>query len=530
MENQVNSNLNELPNPFFYGGPVVGDMFRNREDELRWIFDRIGKRQSTSIVGERLSGKTSLLKRVKYIIEDSTRRKLYLPPERKIVCVHIDAQQTKSPPDFYRSIFEAVREQSTALLPSIDVPIDPVDPTTLLEKIYSQDVQLVVLADEFEETVKNGGLFTPDDFGRLRGLITKQYISLITGTIEQLGAFPQFHVLSSPFFNVFDPIRIGSFDEGSFDDFVAHYSATSPFPLQQYKDRIVQLAGRFPYFLQLACSLYFEAWRTKIEKLAKEEDEAGKKDVKAWRTKMEKLAEEETGKKVVLEPSDHQRIREQFADKSRSAFKYAWKHLSPEEKKALSFLATLTLEEQAQVIPALARLEPKRKAKLSPLIRRSKKQLDRELPSTDLSDQEKKDVLALASLSSEKREAALSLPKPKWVIPLLEDKGYILDRSRIFSDVFAEFVVQRVAEEQQSEAERKREDEGVSGEPKAPARTSEMVNFIAWVSTGLSTLGLLFSLFVLPISWWILLAMLVVAGLLLMWLISTTTAKMASHA
>ena len=51
-----------MSNPFFYGNPVPPDQFLDRRRELRRITGRIvNQGQSTAIVGEPRSGKTSLL-------------------------------------------------------------------------------------------------------------------------------------------------------------------------------------------------------------------------------------------------------------------------------------------------------------------------------------------------------------------------------------------------------------------------------------------------------------------------------------
>lgn len=51
-----------MPNPFYYGNPIPSEQFFNRRSQLRRITSRIvNQGQSTAIVGEPRSGKTSLL-------------------------------------------------------------------------------------------------------------------------------------------------------------------------------------------------------------------------------------------------------------------------------------------------------------------------------------------------------------------------------------------------------------------------------------------------------------------------------------
>ena len=49
-------------NPYRYGGPIRDpEWFFGRLEQMRTILDRIAKNECTALVGERRSGKTSLL-------------------------------------------------------------------------------------------------------------------------------------------------------------------------------------------------------------------------------------------------------------------------------------------------------------------------------------------------------------------------------------------------------------------------------------------------------------------------------------
>jgi len=77
-----------MSNPFFYGNPVPPDQFIDRRRELRRIVGRIVNRgQSTAIVGEPRSGKTSLLD---YLAAPEA-RELYSACEKRLVFSYLDA-------------------------------------------------------------------------------------------------------------------------------------------------------------------------------------------------------------------------------------------------------------------------------------------------------------------------------------------------------------------------------------------------------------------------------------------------------
>ena len=79
-----------MSNPFFYGNPVPPDQFLDRRRELRRIISRIvNQGQSTAIVGEPCSGKTSLLL---YLSASEMQTKLYGESGERLLFSYLDAQ------------------------------------------------------------------------------------------------------------------------------------------------------------------------------------------------------------------------------------------------------------------------------------------------------------------------------------------------------------------------------------------------------------------------------------------------------
>lgn len=69
-----------VPNPFYHGNPVAPDQFLDRRGELRRLVNRIVNRgQSSAVVGEPRTGKTSLLE---YLAAQDTRMQLYGQEEK----------------------------------------------------------------------------------------------------------------------------------------------------------------------------------------------------------------------------------------------------------------------------------------------------------------------------------------------------------------------------------------------------------------------------------------------------------------
>jgi len=79
-----------MSNPFFYGNPVPFDKLIDRHKEIRRIVGRIlNQCQSTAIVGEPRSGKTSLLL---YLAALETRKELYGADSKRMLFSFLDAQ------------------------------------------------------------------------------------------------------------------------------------------------------------------------------------------------------------------------------------------------------------------------------------------------------------------------------------------------------------------------------------------------------------------------------------------------------
>jgi len=111
-----------MSNPFFYGNPVPPDQFLDRRRELRRIISRIINRgQSTAIVGEPHSGKTSLLL---YLSAPETRTKLYGESGERLLFSYLDAQTLGgefSQAQFWEYALHPLHEQ--VIVPNPDSPL-----------------------------------------------------------------------------------------------------------------------------------------------------------------------------------------------------------------------------------------------------------------------------------------------------------------------------------------------------------------------------------------------------------------------
>lgn len=288
-------------NPYFYGGPVKSapDFF-GREEQLRTVFERLSKGGSTSLIGERRSGKSSLLY---YLMTDAAQH-IYSLDGRKPVFVYIDpALGLREPGDFYRELLEVLAEQVPELALKLNGGIGERQVVSALRKLAPR--RLVLLLDEFQE-ISSVGNFSGEFFRFLRGLASRYETCFITATMEELSECCPPEVVSSPFANIFAGVYLSSWTEAEFTLFLSETSQRSGVPLQAYHDAIQEVAGRFPFYVQMASSFYFDVWR----------------------------------KHGGITVQDHVNVKQRFADEARPHFERMWKsHVSVAEKTSMISLA-----------------------------------------------------------------------------------------------------------------------------------------------------------------------------------------------
>ncbi|MBI9051833.1 MAG: AAA-like domain-containing protein [Anaerolineaceae bacterium] len=206
-------------NPFTFGNPIKDPArFYGRREDLRQIVNRLrsSAHESTSIVGERRIGKTSLLK---YLDTPEVAAQLGLPPAEYCM-VYIDFQGLTdiTPERFWQRVLRKM-ERSICLpelLPEIQAlremgAFDLFDLEDLFESIAGRGLTTVLMLDEFEYVTQNPN-FGSDFFGGLRALAIHQNLPLLTATRRELVDLCHSEELKgSPFFNIFANIVLRPF-------------------------------------------------------------------------------------------------------------------------------------------------------------------------------------------------------------------------------------------------------------------------------------------------------------------------------
>ena len=262
-----------MSNPFFYGNPVPPDQFVDRRREIRRIVGRIiNQSQSTAIVGEPRSGKTSLLM---YLAALEMRQELYGANGKQLVFSYLDMQPLGGKVNqakFWQVALEPFHAQ-------VIVP-DPKSPlghaynacskegfrTFDLERLFAQINQtgwrLVLEIDEFD-TLLDYPIPDPNEFwGSLRSLASRmRAVALLIASRQSLASLnkktSEFSRTGSPYFNFLDEITLGPLPDRDVAELL--HQAKDHFNTDDRRF-ILSAAGGHPYFVQAAASELWDAY------------------------------------------------------------------------------------------------------------------------------------------------------------------------------------------------------------------------------------------------------------------------------
>jgi serine/threonine-protein kinase len=247
--------------------------FFGRTKEVSKIFSRVGssRPQSISVVGERRIGKSSLL----YFINHPEIRARFLDRTASYAFAFIDLQQKRrlTLTEFFKELFALLaKEVSDDSLNELDPTFDSV--RGVLENFRREGRKLIVLFDEFDAITTNRA-FDLEFYSFLRSIANNYDVAYVTSSARDLQELCHTQLIAdSPFFNIFTNVFLRAFTRKEAMDLIVKPSAEAGLSLEGYARRIIETAGYFPYFLQIACSAYFDHLLENQGKLDREEVEA----------------------------------------------------------------------------------------------------------------------------------------------------------------------------------------------------------------------------------------------------------------
>jgi len=303
-------------NPFTFGNPIKEpSRFFGRKADIRQIVNRLlsSAHESTSIVGERRIGKTSILN---YLSNAEVAASLGLSPD-KFCLVYMDFQGLTdiTPARFWQRVLGKVAR----VLPDPQVAdsfkkasqqdgFDLFDLEDLFTEVVDRGLTIVLCMDEFEYVTQNPR-FGSEFFGSLRALAIHNNLTLLPATRRELvDLCHSDEIKGSPFFNIFANVVLRPFTLEEVDDMLVSYASGGSINLSpDLRAFIHNIAGGYPIFVQIAG---YYAWEALLQGMEREQ--------------LEKF------------------VNENFRQQAEAHFNYTWTHCTESEKITLLVIHIMT--------------------------------------------------------------------------------------------------------------------------------------------------------------------------------------------
>ncbi|MBN1933693.1 MAG: serine/threonine-protein kinase PknK [Anaerolineae bacterium] len=268
----------DLPgfNPFTYGNPITEPArFYGRHREIEQIFSRLRNPafESSSIVGERRTGKTSLLR---VIAHPDVVRANGLDPD-KYIFVYNDlmmVSESTTPLQLWVRLLRTIRRQIENTDQELNDIIEELRASETVDNYLLADffdllndigIHVVLLLDEFENITYNQN-FGPDFYGGLRSLAIHHNLALITSSrLELVNLCHSDQVRTSPFFNIFANINLRGLEPVAVGALLSQ-TANTPFGFTAEEcQAIAHFAGNHPFFTQVAAHFGWDAYNEGLD-------------------------------------------------------------------------------------------------------------------------------------------------------------------------------------------------------------------------------------------------------------------------
>lgn len=249
------ASLTTSPNPYLNRVMIKRrDDFFGRVQEVRRIYARLNATPpgSVSIVGDRKIGKSSLLN---FIYNRQNRNEQLEQPER-MVMVFLDLQQQKNMTleNFVKVLIGMAGYELRGRLDIGGCSLDLDGVRDMVQKLDENGFRLCIILDEFEAVTANPN-FDLEFFSFLRYLANHYNVAYLTSSARHLQSLCYNQEISdSPFFNIFSAQRLSAFRRSEAEELIRIPSERVNQPLVDYAERILEVSGYFPFFIQIACS------------------------------------------------------------------------------------------------------------------------------------------------------------------------------------------------------------------------------------------------------------------------------------
>jgi class 3 adenylate cyclase len=259
---ELRAELESLKPPSVRGNPYLNRVmiphpaqFIGRRALVRRIMGRFAasRPQSLSLVGERRIGKSSLLNFLRSPVARS--ESLEAPEGCRFAFVDFQQLRALEPDRLLSLVFDALRRQAGMTIEG-DEDFDLM--RRVGEAVAAAGARLVFLFDEFEAVTKNQ-VIGPEFYASLRSLANGLPVSFVCASGRELKDLCANREISdSPFFNIFTTMHVGLLEKADAAELIAGPSEVRGISLAPLATRILAMGGRYPFFLQMACSAWYE--------------------------------------------------------------------------------------------------------------------------------------------------------------------------------------------------------------------------------------------------------------------------------
>ncbi len=264
---------NALVTPFHHGNPVPAELFLGRVQEIQLIINRITNHgQSSAIIGEPRSGKTSLLQ---YVSNSEIRSQLYGTYTRRLLFSFLDLSTVSSQCNqaaFWKSASYPLRKHissnpDSSLAKLYQICRENDFDTFWLEQLFQQmrqdELCLILMLDEFDVLLNHRELNSSEFYGNLRSLASRTgALALVMASRQSLyklnEATQTLSPTGSPFFNfISKEIHLGPLGD---DDVMILLDKSKGRFTENDRSFIIHAAGAHVFLLQVAASSLWEAY------------------------------------------------------------------------------------------------------------------------------------------------------------------------------------------------------------------------------------------------------------------------------
>lgn len=287
--------------PFVLGKPIKNPAdFYGRSQLLRSLYQALLQGQRVAVVGEHRCGNTSVLYQ---LLHPEVRARFLAPAEdHSLVFAFVSCQLVGgSPTGFLRRIALALRRADGAAETTLDpANVDQAWLLSYVEQLAQQHRRLVLLLDEFEVLAE----MDPAFWEWFEVLVNEYDVAIIASTRTDLSQY-RTEQGGPPFFNTFRSAHMGSFSPATVEIFLRDKSELTDFDFLAVRDLMQDLAGRFPFYMQMAAALIYVT----------------------------------AGGEARLSDAQVDTVQREFRAQTGKLFEDAWNKLPADERRALSWMA-----------------------------------------------------------------------------------------------------------------------------------------------------------------------------------------------